>query len=80
MTYCKGCHKSPEKCSCPKLDMEYCSLCTRGFPHVTPRQYSPLEVVEDARGFVDHLKCKDVKACAEYMSTVNWAKIAADCE
>ena len=58
-----------------KVDMEYCSLCTRGFPHVAPRQYSPLEIVEDARGFVDYLKCKDIKKCAEYMSTVDWAQM-----
>ena len=60
-----------------KVDMEYCSLCTRGFPHVAPRQYSPLEIVEDARGFVDDLECKDIKKCAEYMSTVDWAQVVS---
>lgn len=62
-----------------KVEMEFCSLCTRGFPRVCPRQYSPLEIVEDERGFVDYLKCKDIKACAEYMNTVDWKKVQADC-
>lgn len=48
-----------------KVEMEYCAICTHAVPHVCPRQYSQLEIVEDQRGFVEHLRCKDRAACAK---------------
>jgi len=57
------------------VDREYCSICTHAVPKVSPRQYSQLEIVEDSRGFVDHLRCKDKKACVERCANVDWTKI-----
>lgn len=55
--------------------MENCSICLHEVPHVCPRQYSQLEIVEDSRGFVDHLRCKDKAACVERASKVDWSKV-----
>lgn len=57
-----------------KIETEFCSICTHEVPSVCPRQYSQLEIVEDGRGFVAYLRCKDQSACAERAFNVDWAK------
>lgn len=58
-----------------KIEMEFCSICTHEVPHVCPRQYSQLEIVEDGRGFVAYLRCKDRTACAKRCGEVDWNKV-----
>lgn len=47
----------------------YCSFCT------AERSKNKLEIFEDHRGLILYFKCKDVKACAAHMASVDWSKI-----
>ena len=62
-----------------KVEMEHCAICTYGAPHVCPRQYSPFEIVEDRRGFVAYLRCKDREACVRRCGSVDWKAVEDSC-
>ena len=58
-----------------EVAMESCSICGYEVPTVCPRRYSEIEIVEDGRGFVDYLRCKDRAGCAERCKEIERSRI-----
>lgn len=58
MELCKGCSLSPELCVCPKIERRPCSDCGRLLVR------SEYRIVDDERGFVKSIHCKDRARCA----------------
>lgn len=74
MKPCDGCGNSPERCSCVKIERRPCTICTR------PLVRSEQEIIEDERGFVAAIRCKDRSACATHCATVDWKQVEREAQ
>lgn len=65
MKNCDGCHRSPDKCCCPKVELEHCKLCLQKNSRYNLEWIGMPNPFGAWRGEVfSHFLCKNKKACA----------------
>lgn len=65
MKNCDWCHRSPDKCCCPKVELEHCKLCLwKASRYAFEWIGMPNPFGADRGEVFSHFECKDKKACA----------------